>query len=78
MDIHNLSNSNEMFIRIPKGGRCEYSIENRIFYIYDSNGIMFRNVQAPEEAAIDISYIDQDYLNIIDQTRLEYPQDQLN
>jgi hypothetical protein len=77
MDIHNIINHNEMFIRIPEGGRCEYSYAERTFYIYDSEGTMFRNVHAPEETAVDISYIGKDYLNIMDLSNFDH-QEQLN
>lgn len=77
MDTHNIINSNEMFIRIPEGGRCEYSPTERTFYIYDSDGYMFRNVHAPEESAIDISYIGREYLSIMDLSNSEH-QEQLN
>jgi hypothetical protein len=77
MDTHNISHSNEMFIRIPEGGRCEYSSTERTFYVYDSDGYMFRNVHAPEKSAIDISYIGKEYLSIMDLSNSEH-QEQLN
>ena len=77
MDIHNINNSNEMFIRIPEGGRCEYFPAERTFYIYDSDDYMFRNIHAPEETAVDISYIGKEYLSIMDLPNSDR-QEQLN
>jgi hypothetical protein len=65
---HDPTSGNEMFIRIPKGGRCEYLALERMFNLHDSEGDMIRNVQAPEEFTVDISYIDQDYLELLDST----------
>ena len=66
LDVDNPEIRNEMFIMIPLGGRCEYSPDNRMFYIYDEHDNVFRNVHAPENSAIDISYITKDYLDILD------------
>ena len=70
--------SNEMYIRIPDGGRCEYYPLERMFHLYDSEGDMIRNVQAPEETAVDISYIHQEYLELLDSTNPDFRQDLLN
>lgn len=77
MDVKDMINSNEMFIRIPEGGRCEYSPTERTFYVYDSDGYMFRNVHAPEKTAVDISYIEREYLSIMDLSNFEH-QEPLN
>jgi len=66
MDMNDLEARNEMFIMIPLGGRCEYSPDNRMFYIYDEHDNVFRNVHAPEQSAVDISYITKEYLDILD------------
>ncbi len=71
MNIHNPLANNEMFIKIPDGGRCEYSPLERTFYVFDSDDDMFRNVQAPEDSAIDISYVGKDYLDFLDLTNPE-------
>jgi hypothetical protein len=78
MNILDLEASNEMYIRIPNGGRCEYSPLERMFHLYDSDGDMIRNVQAPEDTAVDISYIDVEYLELLDSTNPEFRRDLLN
>lgn len=70
--------SNEMYIRIPQGGRCEYHPLERMFHLYDSEGDVIRNVQAPEETAVDISYIHQEYLEMLDSTNPDFQQELLN
>lgn len=72
MNALNPAMSNEMYIRIPEGGRCEYSSQDRTFYIYGADDVIFRNVHAPEDSAIDISYIAKDHLDILDLTNPEY------
>lgn len=62
--------ANEMFIVIPKGGRCEYSPSDRMFYIFDADNEVFRHVHAPEEAAVDISYISKEYMDALDGANL--------
>lgn len=78
IDIQDPTSGNEMFIRIPEGGRCEYSPLKRMFHLYDSEGDMIRNVHAPEETTIDISYIDKEYLELLDSTNPEYQRELLN
>jgi hypothetical protein len=75
---HDPTSSNEMVIRIPEGGRCEYFPSERMFQLYDSEGNMIRNVQAPEEFTVDISYIGQDYLKLLDSANPDFQQDLLN
>ena len=60
-----------MFIKIPDGGRCEYSPLERIFYVFDSDDNIFRNIQAPQNSAIDISYIEKGYLDLLELTSPE-------
>lgn len=79
MNVHNPLANNEMYIKIPNGGRCEYFPLERVFYIYDSDGDLFRNIQAPEDSTIDISYIEKEYLEILESTNPEFfHQDLLN
>jgi hypothetical protein len=78
VDAYHVQESSEMIIRIPDGGRCEYSPEDRMFSIYDADNNMFRNVHAPGETTVDISYIEKEYLNLLDQANKESYRQHLN
>jgi hypothetical protein len=71
IDIGTHETINEMLIRIPEGGRCDYFPSDRMFYIFDSEGEVFREVHAPENLAVDISFIEKEYLDILDHSNLE-------
>jgi hypothetical protein len=70
--------SNEMYIRIPEGGRCDYFPLERMFNLYDSDGEIIKNIQAPVETAIEISYVGKQYLEILKSTSLELRQETLH
>jgi hypothetical protein len=78
IDLNHPDEENLVILRIPEGGKCEYIPKDRIFQIYGQDGEIFRKLHAPDGAAIDISYIEKEYLNMLDQANSESYKDDLN
>jgi len=78
VDLSYPDGENIVILRIPEGGQCEYVPNDRMFQIYDANGEIFRKLHAPPAAAVDISYIEKEYLEMLDHANKESYREHLN
>lgn len=68
-DSENYIPPNDLYIKIPHGGRCTYAPSVRVFTVLDSDEDVVRTVQAPFDISLDIVGINKDYLEFLESTQ---------